>query len=247
MLVSEKKRVVAKKVRIIDVVNGRYFAGSKEEMKASYVISPFGDKISRVNVVGTVTEKFSSDDGMYSSITVDDTTGIIRVKAFGDDSKRLGNFEIGDTVLVIGKVKQYNGEVYVNSEIVRKADDANMESVRRLEILKDLAQRKKNVEKIKELAGQYSGDELAEIVNNRFGIDKETLQFVMENLKVQKQIDYVPKMLEVIQALDDGNGVEIGKLLQISDLPENIIESAINELLANGTLFEPRPGILKKV
>lgn len=51
----------------------------------------------------------------------------------------------------------------------------------------------------------------------------------------------------MIEKLDDGNGVEIGKLFEISNLPENIIENAINGLLNSGVLYEPRAGVLKKV
>ena len=54
------QRLTAKKVQISDIVNGKYFPGNKEEMKPSYVITPFGQKISRVNLVATVTDKFLS-------------------------------------------------------------------------------------------------------------------------------------------------------------------------------------------
>jgi hypothetical protein len=51
----------------------------------------------------------------------------------------------------------------------------------------------------------------------------------------------------LINSLDEGSGVEIGKILELSDLPENVIENAINELLGSGMLYEPRAGVLKKV
>lgn len=243
----EKRRVPAKKVRIYDILNGKYFPGSKEEMKASYVITPFGDKVSRVNIIATVIEKFESEDGNYSSIRIDDGTEALRVKFFKEDTAIIKNVDVGDLATIIGKVKEYNGEVYINGEIVRKVDDVNTENLQKLEVLDELIEKKKVVDEIKNLLDEMSEEELKKTVKNKFGIDEEPLQVIRDNLKVVKEIDYKPKILEVIKSLDRGEGVEIGKILQLSDLPENVIENAINELLSNGSLFEPKPGILRKV
>jgi predicted transcriptional regulator len=70
---------------------------------------------------------------------------------------------------------------------------------------------------------------------------------VRDSLRVKKEIDYKPKILDLIKKLDEGNGVEIVKIFELSSLPENVIESAINELLAKGLLFEPKPAVLKVV
>jgi RPA family protein len=239
------KRLTAKKVRISDILNSNYFPGSKEDMKPSYVITPFGQKISRVNLVGTITEKFDGEDSNYSSVTIDDGTDAIRVKTFGEGTKILANFGIGNLVLVIGKVKEYTGELYVNGEVVKKVEP-NYESLRKLEILDSLIEQKKIVEEIKKLREQMSEEELLNYVK-RFDMDVECLQTILENLKVVKNVDYKPKILELIASLDEGDGVEIGKILDLSDLPENVIEKAINELLASGDIFEPIVGRLRKV
>ena len=39
------ERSPAKKVRISDLLNGKYFYGSKEEMKPGYVTTPYGEKV----------------------------------------------------------------------------------------------------------------------------------------------------------------------------------------------------------
>jgi len=240
------KRLTAKKVRISDVVNGKYFSGNKEEMKPSYIITPLGQKISRVNLVATVIDKFLSEDENYSTITIDDGAEAIRIKTFREGINLLQGIEPGNVVLAIGKLKEYNGEIYVNGEIVRKVD-ANFENLRKLEILNELIKQKKVVEEIKNLQDQMSIEELEKYVEKRFGIDRETLEFIQENLKVVKEVDYKLKIVELIESLDEGSGVEISKLLEFSNLPENLIENAVNELLNSGMLFEPRPGILKKV
>lgn len=242
-----KSRMPAKKVRISDIVSGKYFSGSKEELKPSYVITSAGQKISRVNLVATVVDKFINEDGTYISVTVDDGTGAIRLKAFKENVSLLRNFELGEFVNVIGKVKEYNGEVYINAEIVKRIEDPNYENLRNIEILKELIEQKKVVGEIKNLLDQLSYEELKEYAKNKFDLDEECLQVIIENLKVVKEIDYKPKILEVIDALDKGDGVEISKLLQISDLPQNVIEKTIDEMLGAGMLFEPTVGKLRKV
>lgn len=248
-LISTKKfkeRSTAKKIRIVDLVNGKYFPGDKEQMKASYIITPFGQKVSRVNLIGTVIEKFENDDGSYSSITIDDGTETIGIRTFKEDVSILKNIDSGDLVLAVGKMKEYNGEIYVNGEIVRKVTDANIENMRRLEILNELVEWKKIFNQIKEMVDKSSEDELKEFAK-KFDLDEESLQVIRENLNVSKEIDYKPKILEVIKALDDGKGAEISKIIQICQLPENAIEKSINELLASAVIYEPTAGKLRVV
>ena len=244
-----KKRIVAKKVRIADIVNGRFFAGDMELMQPSTIITPLGQPVSRVNILASVTDKFVNEDGSYGSITLDDGTGAIRVKVFRDDMNLVKNIERGSTVAAIGKLKEYNGEIYVTGEIVKPIEDKNYESMRKLEILHEVMDQKKIVDEIKGLAEQIPEGELTGYVKNNFGVDETALKVVLENARKEseKKIDYKPKMLELISGIDDGNGVEIRKILEMSDLPENIIESTINDLLGDGVLFEPRPGVLKKI
>jgi RPA family protein len=241
------KRMTAKKVRISEIANGKYFAGNREDMKPSYIITPFGQKVSRVNLIATVTEKFVSEDDNYSSITIDDGTEAIRLKVFKEDVSLLKDIEVGDFVLAVGKIKEYNGELYISGEVVRKLKDKNYESLRKIEILNELVENKKMVDEIKDSLEKMPEVELKTHVRKKFGVDDESFQTIVENLKVVKEVDYKPKMLELIESLDEGNGVDVGKILELSDLPENIIERAIDELRAEGYIFEPMPGVLKKV
>lgn len=243
----DKKRLTAKKVRISDISNGKYVAGSKEEMKPGYVITPFGQKISRVNIIASVVDKFVSDDNNYATVTLDDGTGAISAKVFKEDVKLFDKIEQGNVVLVVGKLKEYNGETYLNCEIIKMLDEKNYENLRKLEILDELIGQKKIVQDIKDLQNQMPEEDFKNYVEEKYGMDEESLNFVVENLNVIKEIDYKPKIIELIDGLDKGSGVEMSKILELSELPENLIETAINELLASGTIFEPRPGILKKV
>ena len=63
----------------------------------------------------------------------------------------------------------------------------------------------------------------------------------------EKKEDYKPFVLETLEKLDKGEGIEFKVLLKESKLPENVFEEAVNELLSDGTCYEPSPGVMKKV
>lgn len=233
----------AKKVRISDLINGKYFYGSKEEMKPSYVITFLGERVSRVNLIGTVVDKFVSEDGNYSAVTIDDGTGTIRVKSF--EGLQFENVKLGESFRAIGNLKEYNGELYVSHELMEKVSDINFETLVKAEILSKLIKQKKIVDDIKSLSNQVDETELQSYAKDTYGIDNETLSVIIESKK--KEVDYRPVALQIIEKLDEGSGVEIKKLFEVLNLPENIIERTLDGLINDGSLYEPRIGFLKKV
>ncbi len=231
----------AKKVRVSDIAAGKYFHGSREEMKAGYVITPYGGKVSRVNLVGTVIEKFVSDEGTLSSITIDDGTGAIRIKSFEGGFE---NIQIGDIARTVGKLREYNGELYVGLEIVRK-ESINLEILSRLEALADAVRQKKIVDDIRAMSKQVVDEELVNYAKGTYSMDEETLSVILEAKK--KEVDYKPQVLEIIEKLDEGKGVEIAKLFQSIELPDNVLEKTLDELINDGSVYEPQPGFLRKI
>lgn len=239
------KRIPAEKIRIVDIINGRFFYGDKEKMKPSYVISLLGIKFSRVNVIGTVVDKFVSESENYSTITIEDGTGAIRAKAFKEKVSLLKEIEPGDLVMVIGKVKEFNGERYINCEIVRKVEDVNYEILRKLEILNRILELRKIVSHIFSISDEMSKEELKEYVKAKYEIDEEVLETILSQKDIT--VDFKPKVLKLIEDLDEGDGVEISKIFELSKLPENIIEATLDELINQGYIYEPKPGKIKKV
>lgn len=237
------ERSPAKKVRIADLLNGKYFYGSKEEMKPSYVITSFGEKVFRVNIIGTVIDKFVGEDGNYSSVTIDDGTEAIRIKSF--EEFPFEKIETGDFVRVIGKVKEYAGEMYISHEIIEKVSDVNFELLAKAEILSNLIKQKKIVDDIKTLSNQVDDTEVRTYARDTYGVDEETVSVILDSKK--REIDYKPAVLEVIEKLDEGKGVEIRRLFEVLNLPENVVEKTLNDLINEGNLFEPVVGYLKKV
>ncbi|MDD5133346.1 MAG: OB-fold nucleic acid binding domain-containing protein [Candidatus Nanoarchaeia archaeon] len=123
-------RQVAYKVWIRDLVNCPYYLG---ELESSYSLIN-NKRVSRAHVVATVIQKFESENKEYLTMTIDDGSGDIRIKTWKEDIKLISTLQVGDLVLVIGKVKKYNDEIYLVPEIVKKVDP-NYEIVHKAELL----------------------------------------------------------------------------------------------------------------
>jgi len=244
----ETLRQTTKVARIFDLVKGEYVR--KEGMEPSYILTNLGEKISRTKIVGTIVDKFMSDDGNYSSITIDDDTDAIRAKAFKEDADFFEEFDIGDHVMLIGKVREYNDENYIIPEILKRVDH-NYTNYHKLKILKGLTKEKKINELVKEKWDKFADlDELKKYMKKKHGIKEEEIEGILESLgdkEEKKEKDYKPMLLELIDKLDEGKGVTFKNLLKESDLEDDIFQEAVNELLAEGICYEPKPGVIKRV
>jgi RPA family protein len=227
------QRAVSKKAQISHITAGKYFSKDAEH---PYVISPLGEKLLRVNVIATVTDKFVSEKGNYSSITIDDGTDAIRVKVFGKNVKMFEGLEKGNLVVVIGSMAEYQNEVYLNAETVRQVSP-NYKVLRSLELLDYLSEREKLVDRLRKLKNRLGENDLKEY-GKKIGIEEEAFGFILES----KGPDHRPKVLKIISGLDKGKGADIGKIFETSGLPDNVVESVMDELLSDGEIFEPMPG-----
>jgi RPA family protein len=127
------ERMTAVKVRISDLTGGQWV--KKGGLEPSFIVTRDGEKVSRARVMATVVSKFVSEDGNFASVTLDDGTDTIRAKCF-KDLTALQNVEVGRLVDLIGKMREYNDEIYIIPEAVKSIDDPNMELLRRLELMK---------------------------------------------------------------------------------------------------------------
>ena len=126
-----KKRNIAYKMRIGDILKAKPVIAD-----GKFLFLELGDKqIVRINIIANVVDKFISDNAekRYASITVDDASGQIRLKAFAEDVEKLKNFTQGDTLQIVGVVREYNNELYILPEIV-KSIDTRWLLVRKLEM-----------------------------------------------------------------------------------------------------------------
>lgn len=129
---TQFKRQIAFKFRIGDILAGKPLIENER-----FVSLNIGEKkVVRVNLVGNVIDKYDSEgDKKYAVITIDDGSGQIKLKAFGDDVSKIQSVSQGQTILVIGVLRHFNNELYLSPEIVREADPRYL-LVRKLEVEK---------------------------------------------------------------------------------------------------------------
>lgn len=235
--------------RISDVIENRFVR--KEGLEPSYVITKFGQKISRVKLMGTIVDKFVSDMGNYSTITIEDDTASMRVKAFQDNADVFDEFNLGDLVTVVGKVREYNDENYVIPEIVKRVTDPNHELLHRLRVLKGLLRHKKMSQALEKERKKFTDVEgFKKYASEKYKIDPEVVESFFEGEGVEEGVDekdYKSLVLETLEGMDDGEGVGMRELMERCKLPDDVFEEVINDLLSSGICYEPKPGILRRV
>ncbi|MEM1689646.1 MAG: OB-fold nucleic acid binding domain-containing protein [Candidatus Hadarchaeales archaeon] len=124
----------AYKVKAEDLLFGKVEVSEESGLS---LITPWGIKIKRARLLGTVVDKYVKTDGTYGVINVDDGSGVIRVKVWREDLKMIENIKEGDIVDVIGRIKERDGEVYITPDVIIKVTDPNFEILRELEILEE--------------------------------------------------------------------------------------------------------------
>ncbi len=124
------KRHTAYKFRIGTILSGKPIL----ENERLRFLEINNKNIIRVNIIANVVDKFLQEgEKKYGSITLDDATGQIRVKTFGDDISKFSALNQGDTILLIGLLRYWNNEIYVAPEIIKKKEPAFL-LIRKLEI-----------------------------------------------------------------------------------------------------------------
>ncbi len=128
---EKPKRFIAYKLRIEHLLSGKPVTDGER-----FNFLELGNRqIARVNVIANVVERFFMEENerKFASLTLDDASGQIRVRAFGDDIEKLRNIVEGDTVKVIGMLRFFNNELYILPEIIKKVDPRYL-LVRKLEL-----------------------------------------------------------------------------------------------------------------
>jgi len=193
-----KKREIAYKIRIGDLLKGQQIFQENEGQNKWLKCVELGDrKIVRVNIIANVVDKFESDgQTKFATITLDDGSGQIRARLFGEDTKKFEEFVQGDTLIVIGMARSYNDELYIMPEVLKKQEPKYL-LVRKLEIEKTFkpissAEEKNGVKVLRdEIINMIKGAEGSE------GIEKEDLI-----MKIKSEPDLITQ--EIKKLLEDG-------------------------------------------
>ena len=116
---SQFKRNTAFQLRIGELSDGKQIMDGER----FHHLALYEKQIVRVNIIANVVDKFIAEgERPYGTLTMDDATGQIRLKAFGEDLSKIQDFNLGDTLLVIGLLRTWNNELYITPEIIRKKD-----------------------------------------------------------------------------------------------------------------------------
>ena len=186
-------RQTAFKVSISSILNGKYT--QQEGWQPNYI--QIEDKqVSRVNLIANIVDKQQTET--LATITLDDGTAAIQAKAFNEDVKKLENVQIGDLILIIGRPRNYNNQLFIAVEISRKLDPI-WSKIRKQEMgeqpqlqenKQDETPKKKILDSIHNLATDQ-GAEISQVLNN-LNLSEEEGEKLIDDLLKQGEI-YEPK------------------------------------------------------
>jgi len=172
--------------------------------------------LARVNIVGNVIDHFISPG--YGSLLIDDGSGSIRVKVWSDDLSLLKFSKIGDIVMVIGRVAEFQGERYLRPEIIRTST-MDWALLRRLELMKSYGPPKKE-------------DKITAIPENHPQPEVEPSLAARE---------------AIINVIEKHEEVDEATLFAACPLSKEKVHVALQDLLKEGEIFSPRKGFYQLV
>ena len=220
-------RQVAHKIRIGDLLNGNIvFDGDKFSS-----LEVKDKKVSRVNAICNIVEKYENPEKNFNSITLDDGTGQIRVKAFSDSAILLKGLEIGDTVRIVGWLRYYNDEIYILPEIAVRMDP-KWGYVRRLELIKEYGEFKE--------PEQPAPEPVKETVEQQTEVEEIEREKVLD-------LEDSSKMTILKKIKESAEGIDIEKLIMELKFSVDEINNVIKALIAEGEIYESRPGFLRSL
>lgn len=210
------KRQTAYKASIRDLLEGE--AAQNEELQTSQVIIR-GIPAGRINVAATVVATSPEE----KSCIIDDGTGTINAMFF-EQQEKTGIPQVGETVIITGRIRVYGGNRYVSAETAKKADARDI-ALRKLELEKEALLYKKA------LPQAPQAKEEREIVEEIVVEETDTNAMMLRNL------------IKELDEASSGNGADEEEIMRKSNLtnPETIIRG----LIEVGEVFEVRPGKLK--
>lgn len=213
-------RQTAYKVFIGDLLSGE-FVEEKGEWDPNYILIK-DKKVSRVNIIANVISKYEAMDKNYASLDIDDGSGVISLKSWKEDVSLLEKIKIGDLILIIGRARQTNNQVYVSPEIIKIFQDFKWGRLRRLE-LEQFWGKREEIKTVKQ-------EEKTNLV-----VTEENVNDVTESAR--------QRVLNIIER----NEVDLKRLIELSSLNPDEVKVIVQTLLKEGEIYEPKPGVLKLV
>ena len=212
---ADFQRSTATVCTIKDLIKNKFI--KKQGWDPSYVLSNYG-KIFRINIIGVVVSKNTND------CLLDDGTGKIILRSFTTSF----DSEIGDFVRVIGKPREFNNEIFINCEIIKKIKNKKWIDFRKKELTLRIEQKT-------EVKEEYIQEVKEKPMNEKQFIEKKTL--------VEKELTNAEKIINIIEELDSKDGASMDKVISRSNIVD--AEKLIKNLMEEGEIFQIKPGKLK--
>ena len=246
-------RSVAYKIPLSSIENGTYVAGKDDE--PTHFITADQNKVGRINIIAIIVQKEVM--GTVTNLLLDDGTGRIVLRSF-EESKVVENLLVGDVVLVVGKVREYNSEKYISSEIIKKIDSVwlkvrSKENEKFVPAQEERDEEPHNVQPLREErnVGELSvgfveaANVTEEKVEEKVDLEKNTENSVEQVVDEENEDVLLPteKLLSLIKELDEGDGVLIETVIEKSFLEGT--EDLIQKMLERGDVFQNQPGKVK--
>ncbi len=210
-------RHTAVKLSIRDVLSASY--GQEGEQNLNYLETSWGEKVVRLNLIGIILSV--EQIGYVTNLLVDDGTGIITIKLFEEN---VLNLSVGDTLLIVGKVRMFNQEKYISPEILRKVTPVWLK-VRMMEL-------KNRITSVNGYESEKSTD-----FGQTAGVREKEVEI--------EEISEFPreKVIQLIRIMDAGNGVMMEDIIEKSPLKDT--EKILQKMLEQGDIFQVMPGKVK--
>jgi len=201
-----QQRQVAYKMPISMLLNNQYIEQSG--WNPDY-IQVNERQVSRINLIATVIDKQIAES--FATITLDDSTGTIKARAFNQDVRKIHDINIGDPVLAIGKPRKFNESLFLNLEIIKKLDPL-WTKVRQLELKQEfnLSENISNPftiplntynEKILNLIKDKDlgdGADVNEVINSSGLNEKQTEEIISELIKLGEIYEPKPNKIKIL-------------------------------------------------
>ena len=217
---SSIQRQTAQITSIKELVDGSYVV--QEGWKPNYVKSS-SRKLIRVNIIGIIVDKpnpyqFVLDDGSASILVID-----------FNQKRKTENLKVGNPVLVIGRPRQSEEELFIAAEI------ANADQLKEQPLW--VVQRKEELNKLKSSS-----------INNQLNENKIIVEDVDESISEGELIQPLSgnvtgdDIIDFMRKKDGGEGVTIEEIVNYFGQEA---DDVILTLMSMGEVYEIKPGQIK--
>ena len=189
---SFQKRQVACKVWVSDILNSNFM---KDEASAGYI--KINDVVvSRVNLIATVVYKADQDQNL-NGVMIDDGTGKILLRSF-ENFAAFSKVDVGDMVLIVGRIREFSSEKYVMPEILKKLDDIGWMALRKVELKNHILieQKEEKIDDTGKNISMNAGEQLYTLIKKFDTGDGADIDEIIKNSGLNDAESMINRLLE---------------------------------------------------